>query len=315
MRKKLTVIVVPEVERKVRRFRTSRLAILIIALSLLSSLAAAYVWLRSAKLTYDGTIVQLQNRLSDEILSHHDELIARDETIEELQQEIIQLTMQTEEVRERLGELRRLEDEIQALTGVSLPDLKDEDALPVQAAGGSFHPPEPEDILKLAGDTESSLQELSRSLTQMSERLALLIEELEQMQYLASITPSIRPAAGRINSGYGYRLDPFTRRSAFHSGIDIDGKRNDPIYATAAGTVVETGRTSELGNYIIIDHSLGIRTLYAHLNEILVEEKARIDKGDRIGRMGSTGRSTGTHLHYEVHKNGNPVDPLDYIED
>lgn len=315
MRKKLTVIVIPEVQRSVRRFRTSRLAILITALSLICSLAATYAWLRSTKQTYDGTIVQLQNRLSDEIRAHRQELSSKDETIEALQQEVIQLTLQTEEVRERLGELRRLEAEIQALTGVSVPDLKDDNAPHVQAAGGSFHRPEPEDILKLAGDTETSLQELSRSLTQMSDRLALLIEELEQLQYLASITPSIRPAAGRINSSYGYRIDPFTRRSAFHSGIDIDGKRNDPIYATAAGLIVETGRTSELGNYIIIDHSLGIRTLYAHLNEILVDEQARVDKGELIGRMGSTGRSTGPHLHYEVHKNGVPVDPQAYIED
>jgi len=317
MRKKnLTVIVVPEADRSVRRFRTSRTTILVILAAWLSLLIAFFIWLGWKKHAYDGTVDRLENQIAAGNHSHEQQLMIRDDRIERLQQEIILLTEQTEEVRTRLLELQQLESEIEALTGLSMSSAVEDEDKPVQAAGGAFQQAEPEQILELAEVTGQSLSALSRSLAHMSDRLSQLIAELEHLHYLDTITPSIWPAeGGQLSSGYGYRLDPFTRRSAFHSGIDIEGDKNDEIYAAATGVIAETGRTSNLGNYIIIDHSLGVRTLYAHLNDILVDRDDHVVKGELIGLMGSTGRSTGPHLHYEVHKHGSPIDPRPYIPD
>jgi len=325
---KLTVIVVPNFERKVRRFRTTKTTIWLVLIAIICALGALYLWREWTKQIYDEKVVRLADQLTDEWRSHNDAISEKNETIEALQQKIIQLTKQTEEVRSKLAELRQLESTLISLTGVNLYDTNSEanrdeemitqeaEARSMQAAGGEFIPADEEGVMDLATQTGASLSQLSASLSQMSDKLEALIEEIRHLQYLSSITPSIWPTSGgRISSGYGYRIDPFTRRSAFHSGIDIEGDLNDDVYATAAGIVAETGYSSTLGNYIIIDHSLGIRTLYGHLKKILVDENTRVDKGDRIGLMGSTGRSTGPHLHYEVHKSGEPVDPTPYLQD
>jgi murein DD-endopeptidase MepM/ murein hydrolase activator NlpD len=321
---KLTVIVVPDIDRKVRRFRTTKTTIWFAVLVIISALCALYLWREWTKQTYDEEVVRLANQLTDERRSHDDAISAKNETIETLQQKIIELTEQTEEIRGRLAELQQLEMTLISLTGVNLSDIENHDEMTVesttdksvQAAGGEFIPADEDGILELASQTGTSLSLLSLSLSEMSDKLEALIEEIKHLQYLSSITPSIWPTSGRrISSSFGYRIDPFTRRSAYHSGIDIEGELNDDVYATAAGIVVETGYNSTLGNYVIIDHSLGIRTLYGHLRSILVDAKARVDKGERIGLMGSTGRSTGPHVHYEVHKNGKPVDPKPYLQE
>ncbi|GFR37093.1 hypothetical protein PRECH8_03890 [Insulibacter thermoxylanivorax] len=316
MRKKqLTVIVVPEADRSVRRFRTSRIPLLVLLALTFCMAALFFLWLDWKKQTYERIIHQISDRLTSERRSHQDQLTMKNETIEELQQEVIKLTEQTEEVRSKLAELQRLEEEIRAVTGIDYPDAEGEDRS-VQAAGGTFHAVKEDEILTLADAAAQSLSTLSQSLTFMQERLDQLLAKLSYLEYLSSITPSIWPAeGGRITSRYGYRLDPLTRRSAFHSGVDIDGKLRDDIYAAAAGKVAETGFTNSLGNYIIIDHSRGLQTLYAHLHEILVDPGDQVDKGELIGLMGSTGRSTGTHLHYEVHVNGKPVNPQSYLPD
>jgi murein DD-endopeptidase MepM/ murein hydrolase activator NlpD len=321
---KLTVIVVPNFERKVRRFRTTKATICLVLIAIICAMCALYLWREWTKQIYDEQVVRLANQLTDERISHNDALTEKEATIEALQQKIIQLTEQTEEVRSKLAELQQLELILISLTGVSLSDIYFDEEMNEQeaadsslrASGGAYIPAEEEGIMELAAETGTALSQLSISLSRMSDKLAALIEEIEHLRYLSSITPTIWPTSGRrISSGYGYRIDPFTRRSAFHSGIDIEGKLNDDVYATAAGTVAETGYNSTLGNYIIIDHTLGIRTLYGHLRKILVDENASVDKGDRIGLMGSTGRSTGPHLHYEVHRNGETVDPGPYLQE
>ncbi|MNG13333.1 Murein DD-endopeptidase MepM [compost metagenome] len=98
-----------------------------------------------------------------------------------------------------------------------------------------------------------------------------------------------------------------------HTGYDIDGEYNDPVYVTAAGKVIAAGFDGEFGNYIIVDHTRGIETKYMHLNKILVKRGESVTKGQQIGLVGSTGRSTGSHLHYEVLKNGIQIDPKPYL--
>jgi murein DD-endopeptidase MepM/ murein hydrolase activator NlpD len=121
------------------------------------------------------------------------------------------------------------------------------------------------------------------------------------------------PLSGEINSGFGFRKDPFNSRLAFHSGVDIDAKFGHPVVATAGGVVNLVGWYKEYGKAVMIKHDHGYKTLYGHLSKVKVKKDQWINAGDVIGYAGSTGRSTGPHLHYEVIKNGKKVNPLKYL--
>ena len=128
-------------------------------------------------------------------------------------------------------------------------------------------------------------------------------------------TPSIRPSTARISSGFGYRLDPFARRSTKrHNGIDFAGKPDSPIFVTADGVVRHAGWVPSYGRAILVDHGFGYSTLYAHTTDIRVKAGDVVKRGDKIATMGSSGRSTGTHLHYEVWKDGQAVNPRNYFK-
>lgn len=124
------------------------------------------------------------------------------------------------------------------------------------------------------------------------------------------------PLAGRgrssVSSGFGPR-DGSGGGSRFHKGIDLTGAREERILAAAGGEIVYAGRMSGFGNVVMIDHGARLITVYAHLSRVIVELEERVSKGQVIGYMGSTGTSTGTHLHFEVRYRGVPVDPLDYL--
>jgi murein DD-endopeptidase MepM/ murein hydrolase activator NlpD len=117
----------------------------------------------------------------------------------------------------------------------------------------------------------------------------------------------------RLSSRYGYRQDPLGEGHRFHAGIDIPGPAGAPVLASAAGVVTFAGSAGGYGRMVEIDHGGGLRTRYAHLAVIAVSQGVRVPVGAAIGRMGSTGRSTGTHLHFEVRRDGRAVDPLAYL--
>ncbi|MDP2084597.1 MAG: DUF5930 domain-containing protein [Gemmobacter sp.] len=132
----------------------------------------------------------------------------------------------------------------------------------------------------------------------------------------AARLPFAMPVKGgfRFTSGFGYRRDPKGFGTRMHSGTDFAGSRGTPILVTADGVVTKAGWHSGYGKMVTVRHAFGIETLYAHMSEIRVKEGQTVSRGDRIGDMGSTGRSTGTHLHYEVHVNDRPVNPMTYIK-
>jgi murein DD-endopeptidase MepM/ murein hydrolase activator NlpD len=127
--------------------------------------------------------------------------------------------------------------------------------------------------------------------------------------------PLARPTTGEVEtSGFGVRLDPFTGRPALHTGLDFAGAYMTPIHATAPGVVSFTGVRTGYGNTVEIDHGGGFKTRYAHLQSISVHVGERVAIGERIAAMGSTGRSTGVHLHYEVWVNGRPENPVRFLK-
>lgn len=146
------------------------------------------------------------------------------------------------------------------------------------------------------------------------------IEELTDEPVLANLntdadyTPSIYPLAGKINNEFGWRRNPFGSAAyERHSGMDIDGNRGDTVIAPAGGVVIKSGWQGGYGNLIEIDHGSGVTTRYGHLSNMAVENGAEVVRGMEIGKVGSTGRSTGPHLHYEVRINGQAVNPRRYL--
>ena len=134
----------------------------------------------------------------------------------------------------------------------------------------------------------------------------------EQEKTLAS-SPSIWPTKGIITSNYSWRKDPFTGSREFHAGIDIATQTGNRVIVSADGLVIQSTFRKDYGNYIIVLHNNGTKTLYAHLKSCLVKPGARVTRGQSIGLVGSTGKSTAPHLHYEVLVNNKPINPMDYI--
>ena len=141
-------------------------------------------------------------------------------------------------------------------------------------------------------------------------------KKLDNLASGAIAVPSDKPVkTAAFTSGYGVRSDPFKGGAAMHAGIDLAGPNGTPIYATADGTVRRSGWNSGgYGNLIELDHGRGIETRYGHLSQILVRPGAQVKRGQLIARMGSTGRSTGSHLHYEVRIEGKPVNPIPFMK-
>jgi murein DD-endopeptidase MepM/ murein hydrolase activator NlpD len=144
----------------------------------------------------------------------------------------------------------------------------------------------------------------------LESRLTAVRYGVERRQALASATPSMWPVAGWLSSSFGDRPDPFNGEGNFHPGIDISAERGMPVYATADGTVESAAFNGNYGNLIVIDHGFGLATRYGHLWRFAVQAGHAVKRGDLIGYVGSTGRSTSPHLHYEVTLNGRLINPL-----
>jgi septal ring factor EnvC (AmiA/AmiB activator) len=136
---------------------------------------------------------------------------------------------------------------------------------------------------------------------------------LQERQSILNATPSIKPCRGWYTSRFGYRVDPFTGKSDMHYGLDLAASPGTPVIAPADGVVSYVGYESGYGKIVAIDHGFGVRTRYAHTSQIYVELGQKIKRRDVIAAVGSTGRSSGPHLHYEVRVNDIPVDPINYI--
>lgn len=149
-------------------------------------------------------------------------------------------------------------------------------------------------------------------------RDAVLFNELSKGNYdfyINSLTdaPNISPTFGVVTSEFGYRKHPIYRKSVFHSGLDIANDFGTPIYATSDGVVIKSSRDTNYGKYVIIKHAKGFETKYAHLSSSLVKAGTVVQAGDIIGEMGSTGLSTGNHLHYEVRRNDRLLNPNSFV--
>jgi murein DD-endopeptidase MepM/ murein hydrolase activator NlpD len=174
-------------------------------------------------------------------------------------------------------------------------------------------------------DENTLIKGMSSQLNNLSYRLAFMqssYKEIEQMvsnkQQLLEAIPAIQPVSNkdltRVASGFGNRIDPVYKIPKFHAGLDFTAPSGTPIYATAEGTVTTAGSTGNgYGNHVVINHGYGYETLYGHMSRVKARQGQKVKRGEVIGYVGSTGKSTGPHCHYEVHRSKQPVDPVYYF--
>ena len=178
-----------------------------------------------------------------------------------------------------------------------------------------------EDLLDMASsklviNTTKKMDLLSRQLYIQSKSFDEVVNLCKQHDEMLACIPAIQPVSNKdlkqTASGYGTRIDPIYKTKKFHAGMDFSANTGTPVYTTGNGTVVSAKWEGLYGNCITIDHGFGYVTLYAHLSKIRVKKGQKVTRGEIIGDVGSTGKSTGPHLHYEVHVNGQIVNPVNY---
>ncbi len=164
-------------------------------------------------------------------------------------------------------------------------------------------------------ELESELERLSTAFSDREHKLILLEEMLSKRDVREQVIPSGRPLKhGFISSTFGRRTDPFSGKKKYHKGVDFVGKRGSEVLAVAAGVITQSERTGGYGNVVEIRHADGYSTRYAHNQENLVKEGDRVEKGEPIAMLGSTGRSSGPHVHFEVRRNGKIVNPARFVK-
>jgi len=171
------------------------------------------------------------------------------------------------------------------------------------------------DNQELTNSIVTSINKLSARVDHQQKSYEEIAGFIKNKEKLLSSTPAIQPVSNknlnRLASGFGYRVDPVYKTVKFHAGLDFAAPLGTPIYATADGVVKIAGFSDGgYGNHVVLNHGYGYETLYGHMYRIAVRNGARVKRGEIIGYVGSTGKSTGPHCHYEVHKNGRPLDPV-----
>ena len=283
-----TIIVVPHSQAKFFKFSFSTRALILTAAGCLGAFVLSVF-----AIAYTGSAVTRRAEVQ-RLRSENQQLV-------EVNQELAETVAA---VQERLDEFEERTARLALAAGMEVAPVESADQTGRTDRVGSGGPydrlPGTPDTLFLQGDL-------------IGEKLAGIEETLHKQSLVLVATPSIAPAAGLMTDGFGRRRDPFTGRRAFHRGLDISARRGTPVFAPADGVVVFSGRNGGLGRTVRIAHGFGFTTVYGHLDSIVVEPGDEIRRGDEIGALGNSGRSTGPHLHYEVHVDGRAVNPLYYM--
>jgi murein DD-endopeptidase MepM/ murein hydrolase activator NlpD len=184
-----------------------------------------------------------------------------------------------------------------------------------RAVGGGTQPSAAvSDVITASLSTpEDTFGVLRNLLEGLESRLRYVRRDVEQREALAAATPSIWPAHGWLTGSFGVRNDPFTGERGLHQGLDISTEKGQPVFATADGTVESASYSGDYGNLIVLRHGFGLSTRYGHLSRFQAKPGQSIKRGDVIGYVGATGRTTGAHLHYEILANGTLINPLQLL--
>ncbi|HEY4389738.1 MAG TPA: M23 family metallopeptidase [Paenibacillus sp.] len=324
---RMTLLVLREAGQPARQMHMSKPLMIAVPLVAILSISGLII---SLQLQSTQTIARLEDQLQSQSLRFEAVVSDKNAAIERLQNEVISLSSQSQDMMNRMERVAELEDQLQKfiekygesdtnglsnLSSLSLEGLDADNLNEPLGVGGEFIAVHENEIEQLAEQTKDQFREMNAMLDEMEKNVPLTLKKAKQTEYSLSGTPSEWPTLSkRLTSNFGYRTDPFTGRASFHAGIDIGAKEGDPVYAAAAGEIITVAQDNSHGKYIVIQHPEGLQSWYLHLSKISVSEGDFIKKGQTIGKVGNTGRSTGSHLHFEIVKNGKTIDPLPYLQ-
>ena len=299
--KRVTIVILPDGVTTVKQIKIPKI-FLHFVLVFIFAVTAFLAWSSIDYIKIKSQVPE-QARLVEENRQKEAQLVALTSKIDKINSKMVEL-IEFDNKLKVMADLEPGEDNAQFL-GVGGPDitLMDPD-YSVENAHKT--------LVRLM---HQSLDNLDTAITVETEEKNELYKFLEDQKSILACRPSIWPAKGWPNDGFGYRKSPFTGKKEFHQGLDISARKGSPVIAPADGYVSFVGKSNSFGNYITISHGYGYKTRYGHLSKTLVNKGQAVKRGDKIGLIGSTGRSTGPHLHYEVHRNNVPVDPKIYILD
>ena len=298
--KNYTVLIIPNEKSGTRRFGVTKRA-LWLGLFVILALAGSSTWIFLDRV---NLVRQLEH------------LPPLQEQARSQRAILDQFNTRLQDVDNNLLQLRKLEERLRIMASIRPREGSDDFGV-----GGVVQEELPP-IEGLQPSERRLVTRLNRQFADLEKRtsgqksaLTELIREFRKKRVLLAHTPSISPVRGWLTSAFGNRKSLFTNRREFHAGIDIVARKGQPIAAAADGVVIRTGREEGYGNVVEIRHIQGIITRYAHNNKNLVKRGQRVRRGDIIATVGSTGRSTGPHLHYEIRLNKIAVNPMLYIVD
>lgn len=291
----MNIIFVSNNMAKARTLSLWQGVLLVVSLLLASSMLTAALILPQAGGTDQGVNKLLPMRMLQAMRSNH-------------QQHLDALALQVGQLQARIMRLDALSERLAELAGVKDKDIK---ASQLPGQGG----PMVQERSLSADELQQQITALTAQLEQRNDRLGVLEAMLLQQNLKKNTIPSGAPVnVGYNSSSFGWRVDPFTGHMAMHEGLDFMAEAGTPIYAAADGIVAQAESTPDYGNIVKVDHGSGLETRYAHALRLLVKAGDRVQKGQLIAEVGSTGRSTGAHLHFEVRLNGVPLDPRKYLQ-
>ena len=314
MRKKISFVILSNSGAPVKQVCTSKASIRLFGIFLFALMICfGYVIYDYYTLKRTSLVIkQKESQISHQLVTYSDEIKTQRKQIQEFATEITAL-------KNKLVAINGFEKQIRVIANLGNADESEN----IFGVGGST----PEDIdpqipltekhNSLMRQMHDQIEQLELAATNQQAGLESLLSSLQDQQNLLASTPAIRPIARKYTSWttsrFGYRISPFTQRREFHKAYDISAASGTPILATADGVVTFAGKKGLLGNCIIINHGHGMVTRYGHCSKLLKKRGDKVDRWESIALVGNTGRSTGPHVHYEVHLNGIPVNPEKYI--
>ncbi|WP_223068124.1 M23 family metallopeptidase [Paenibacillus caui] len=315
----MTLLILRDGQVPVRQLYLSKPVMVCVPMAALLSISSLII---SLHLRSADRIAGLEHQLLQQQLTMEAVVSDKNEALRRLQSQVVSLSKESKSFKARLGTVSALQEQLEhfleknklsvsAGNSTKLSSLSWDRSRKV---GGEFIAVHDVSTDALARETEDDFSAMNTLLDEMQKQIPAQISTAQAHIEALSGTPSLWPTPSRrITSSFGYRRDPFTGRAAFHAGIDIGGQVGDPVYAAAAGKVTAVQQDGSRGKYIIIRHPNGLETWYMHLNSAEVRKDEDILKGQLIGQLGNTGRSTGPHLHFQVMKKDEAVDPLPYM--
>ena len=305
--KKITIVVVPEGPKKIRQIKIPRFWIFsLIVLILGANLSLAWV---------------VRDYFSIKRSLPHLSSLQEENTLQK--QQITSLAGKVETINQKMAELKEFDRKVRAMVSMDPSNGSGMESAGEQqqfigiggsdsSLGGSNSPSE-RNHKKLVRMMYRSLDNLDSDITTQKDEKTELMRLLDRQKSILASTPSVWPARGWVSSGFGYRLSPFTSEKELHRGLDICARKGAPVLAPADGVVASVEWDPGYGKTVIVNHGYGLNTMYAHLDKVHVKKGQTVRRHQEIAQVGDSGRTTGAHLHYEVHMNGVPVNPLRYI--